>query len=207
MAQRFRQPDNRAKKESASTAGQDHRVPPGQIVTERFPVLHEGGLPEIRLEQWQFRLFGQVEAERVLSWEAFRGLPANSIRADVHCVTRWSKLDTTWEGVATRDVLRQVALLPSARYVLVHAAGGYSANLALDAFLAEDALFAWAYDGVPLSPQHGWPLRLVVPQRYFWKSVKWVTGVEFLAENRPGYWEERGYHMEGDPWSEERFGW
>ncbi len=183
------------------------RVPPGQVVTDHFPVLHEGDVPHINLTSWQLRLFGLVEEPVSFTWEALHALPATEVATDVHCVTRWSKLDTVWEGVSTRELLSRVTLLPRAGYVLVHAAGGYTANLELDAFLANDALFAWGYEGKPLAPAHGWPLRLVAPQRYFWKSVKWVTAVEFLSRNKPGYWEERGYHMVGDPWREERFGW
>ena len=207
MAGQLHRRNDRLRGKKRAVAQQDDRVPPGQVVTERFPVLHEGDLPHIKIAQWRIRLFGLVTAERVFDWASFRALPSTSIKADVHCVTRWSKLDTVWSGVATRDLVQAVTPSPSAHYVLVHAAGGYTANLELDAFLAADALFAWAFDGQPLSPQHGWPLRLVVPGRYFWKSVKWVDSVKFLAENRPGYWEERGYHMVGDPWLEERFGW
>jgi DMSO/TMAO reductase YedYZ molybdopterin-dependent catalytic subunit len=133
-------------------------------------------------------------------------LPAKETVADIHCVTRWSKLDTRWEGVSTRELLSHVRVKPEARYVLVRAEQGFTTNLPLDDFLREENLFAWRYDGKELAPEHGGPLRLVVPSLYFWKSAKWVRGVELLAEDRPGFWESYGYHNRGDPWKEERFG-
>ena len=182
------------------------RVPPGQYLTEKFPVLHYGSVPKVDLSTWDFRVWGEVDNPFRLTWPEFGALPRTVLTADIHCVTRWSKLDTHWEGVSTRDLLSHVRLKPEARFVLVHAEQGFTANLALDDFLREENLFAWRYDGKELTPEHGGPLRLVVPSLYFWKSAKWVRGVELLAKDRPGFWEGYGYHNRGDPWKEERFG-
>jgi len=182
------------------------RIPPGQRLVARMPVLHYGPIPRVDLARWDFRLFGLVEEEVRWDYAQFRALPSRSLTADIHCVTGWSMLDTRWEGVSTREVIRHVRLRPGARYVLVHAEHGFTANLSLDVFLAEDNLFAWGYEGQELPPEHGGPLRLVVPSRYFWKSAKWVRGVEFLDHDVPGFWERAGYHNEGDPWLEQRYG-
>jgi DMSO/TMAO reductase YedYZ molybdopterin-dependent catalytic subunit len=182
------------------------RVPPGQYLTERFPVLHYGDVPRFDKRTWDFRVWGLVEEEKQWTYDEFRALPTQNLIADIHCVTRWSKLDTRWEGVGTRQVLSQVRVLPEARFVLVHAEQGFTSNLPLEVFLREENLFAWRYDGQDLAPEHGWPLRLVVPSLYFWKSAKWVRGIELLAEDRSGFWETYGYHSRGDPWKEERFG-
>jgi DMSO/TMAO reductase YedYZ molybdopterin-dependent catalytic subunit len=182
------------------------RVPPGQHLTDRFPVLHYGGVPRFDKAAWDFRIWGLVEEEKRWTFDQFRALPTKETVADIHCVTRWSKLDTRWEGVSTRELLSHVRVKPEARYVLVRAEQGFTTNLLLDDFLREENLFAWRYDGKELAPEHGGPLRLVVPSLYFWKSAKWVRGVELLAEDRPGFWESYGYHNRGDPWKEERFG-
>jgi DMSO/TMAO reductase YedYZ molybdopterin-dependent catalytic subunit len=182
------------------------RIPPGQYLTDRFPVLHYGSIPAFDKEKWDFRVWGKVEQEIRWSFDQMRALPSTSLVADIHCVTRWSKLDTLWEGVSTREVMRHVQLKPEARFVVVHAEQGYTANLPLEEFLREENLFAWRYDGHDLTAEHGWPLRLVVPSLYFWKSAKWVRGLEFLTEDRAGFWERYGYHNRGNPWSEERFG-
>lgn len=181
------------------------RIPPGQVLTEKFPVLHEGPVPRVNLTEWDFRVTGLVEEPLVLTYEQFTALPTRRIVVDIHCVTRWTKLDTVWEGVPSRELMRLIKPLPEARYIMVHAEHGYTTNLSLDDFLHEDVLFAWRYDDKPLAPEHGYPLRLVVPHLYFWKSAKWVRRLEFMAENRPGFWESRGYHIRGDPWREERF--
>lgn len=185
------------------------RVPPGQFVTDRFPVLHYGSVPKIDLATWDFRVFGLVEKPLRLDWPTFRSLPETTITCDIHCVTRWSKLDTTWSGVLWRDFLRVLDIrpLPEATHVMFHCEQGYTTNLALDVLDDDDTMFAWSYEGKPLEPEHGGPLRALVPKRYFWKSAKWIRGVEFMAGDRPGFWEMNGYHMEGDPWREERFGW
>jgi DMSO/TMAO reductase YedYZ molybdopterin-dependent catalytic subunit len=155
---------------------------------------------------WSFEITGLVAQPVRWTWAQFQQLPRVSVLADFHCVTRWSKLDNVWEGVSTREVLGRVSVHPSARYVLVHAYDSdWATNMPLDAFAAEDALFADTHDGAPLSLEHGGPLRLVVPRLYAWKSAKWVRGIELLAEDRAGFWEEGGYHMNGDPWNEERF--
>ena len=185
----------------------DTRVPPGQFVTEKFPVLHYGPVPKVDLARWDFRLFGLVESPVRFTWEEFRALPATQITCDIHCVTRWSKLDTTWEGVKFKDLVSHVKIRPEATHVLAHCEYGFTANVALDVLMDDDVLLAWGYDGKPLEPEHGYPLRLLVPKRYFWKSAKCVRGLEFMAGDRPGFWEQNGYHMEGDYWKEQRFGW
>lgn len=183
----------------------DGRIPPGQALTVKWPVLHATAIPEIDLRTWTFRVFGLVDQPLALGWEEFSRLPRVTRRSDMHCVTRWSKLDNLWEGVSIPTVLSRVSVPPEAQFVMVHAPG-YTANLPLSAMLDDDVLLALAHDGRPLDAKHGGPLRLVVPKRYLWKSVKWVNGLEFMAADAPGYWEVRGYHRDGDPWLEERFG-
>lgn len=180
-------------------------VPPGQYVTDKFPVLTYGSTPRIDLAQWRFRVFGLVEQEVVLDWSQFASLPKTTVDAAFHCVTQWSRLENTWEGVAFSEVMKLVKPRSEAKYVMAHCYGGYTTNLALDVLLDDDVLFAYNHDGKPLPPEHGGPLRLVVPKRYGWKSAKWVNGLEFLAQDAPGFWEMRGYNMNGDPWKEERF--
>lgn len=180
-------------------------VPPGQFVTEKFPVLTFGSAPKIDLETWRFSVSGLVEKELTLAWEEFMGLEKITLDAEFHCVTQWSRLQNTWEGVAFNEVMKLIKLKPEAKYVMAHCYGGYSTNLSLDILMDDDVLFAYKHDGEPLSRDHGGPLRLVVPKRYGWKSAKWVNGLEFMAEDEPGFWEIRGYHMHGDPWKEERF--
>ncbi|MDP9405619.1 MAG: sulfite oxidase-like oxidoreductase [Actinomycetota bacterium] len=182
-----------------------HRLPPGQHEARGWPVLHFGGVPRIDPQAWRFRVFGAVDSERALTLDEFKALPTSDVRADFHCVTKFSVFDNDWHGVAVRDVLALVTLDPGASHVMLHAAEGYTTNLPLDVFDDDDTLFAWARNGEPLSSQHGAPLRLVVPKRYAWKSVKWVTGVEVLTADRRGFWEERGYHNDADPWAEERY--
>ena len=181
------------------------RVPPGQELTESFPVLHYGNVPKINPDEWKMRLFGLVDAERSLSFSEFLTLPQAKVFSDVHCVTTWSRLNNLWEGVPTTVLKGLVRIKPEARFAIVHAYGGFTTNLSLDDFFAGDVLFALLHDGRPISPEHGYPVRLVVPRLYFWKSAKWVTGVEFTAEDRPGFWESHGYHNHGDPWKEERY--
>lgn len=191
------------KEESVREVG---RVPPGQYVTEKWPVLHYGSVPRVDLRTWRFRVFGAVEEEREWSYEAFRDLGRVEVCCDIHCVTRWSRLNNRFRGVPARAILRAVRPRPGARWVMVHADGGYTTNLQVEDLDREDVLFAYEHEGKPLTPEHGWPLRLVVPHLYFWKSAKWVRGMEFLLEERPGFWEAAGYHMRADPWREERFG-
>ena len=180
-------------------------VPPGQFVTEKFPVLTFGPTPKIDLETWRFKIFGLVEEEVELDWDQFTGLAELKVEAPFHCVTQWSRLENTWEGVAFNEVMKLVSPKPEATHVMVHCFGGYTTNLPLDVVTDDDVLFAYRHDGEPLPPAHGGPLRLVVPKRYGWKSAKWVSGVELLDKDAPGFWEVRGYHMSGDPWNEERF--
>ncbi len=180
-------------------------VPPGQFVTEKFPVLTFGSTPEIDLAAWRFTVFGLAQHELVLDWEEFRSLPSVTVEAPFHCVTQWSKLQNTWEGVPFSEVAKLANPRSDASYAMVHCYEGHSTNLALDVLMDDDVLFAFGHDGAPLSVEHGGPLRLVVPKRYGYKSAKWVNGVEFMAEDRPGFWEELGYHMIGDPVKEERF--
>ncbi len=181
------------------------RLPPGQYLTEKFPVLHYGSVPRVDLATWDLRVWGAVEHPFRLSWPEFRALPRKTVHADIHCVTRWSKLDTDWEGVAVRTLLEMAGLRPSARFVLQHAEQGYTTNLPLEVLGDDDVLLADTFGGRPLEPEHGAPLRLVVPKRYFWKSAKWLRGLEFLERDAPGFWERYGYHNNADFWKEERF--
>ena len=182
-----------------------HRVPPGQIVTPRWPVLHKGEVPAFDPATWDFRVWGAIAAPQCWAWEEFQVLPTVTVAGDLHCVTRWSSLDHEWHGVAGRTITDLVQPDPSARYVLLHGEGGYTANLPLAAFLAEDIVLATHHAGEPLTAEHGAPLRAVVPSRYAWKSVKWLRGIEFLREDVPGFWERYGYSASADPWREERF--
>ena len=185
--------------------GQAERVPPGQNVTKGWPVLHVGAVPAFNKETWDFRIFGLVDEEKRLTYDEFMALPQVTRTSDIHCVTGWSKFDNTWEGVPATAVLELVRVRPEAKHVMVHAENGYTANIPLEDFLEDDVLFAHRHNGAPLTPEHGWPLRLVLPKLYFWKSAKWVRGIELMAENRSGYWEKRGYHMYGHPWREQRY--
>lgn len=180
-------------------------VPPGQFVTEKFPVLTYGETPTIDLKTWRFRIFGLVEEEVTLRWEEFMGLPQLAMTADFHCVTQWSRLDNLWEGVAFKEVVRLARVKPEARYVTIHCYGGYTTNLPLDVLMDDDVLFTHRHDGKPLALEHGGPLRLVVPKKYAWKSAKWVNGLELMAQDRAGFWEQLGYNNNADPWKEERF--
>ncbi|HEV2853103.1 MAG TPA: sulfite oxidase-like oxidoreductase [Thermoanaerobaculia bacterium] len=181
------------------------RVPPGQYVTNKWPVLTYGHTPSIQPEKWTLRIFGLVDGETTLSWKELQALPRARVTADFHCVTRFSTLDNGWEGIATREVIRQVRIHPEASHVMVHCYGGYTTNLPLEDFLSEKALLADRHNGNPLPVDHGGPVRLVVPHLYAWKSAKWVNGIELMDEDRRGFWEENGYHTYGDPWLEERF--
>jgi DMSO/TMAO reductase YedYZ molybdopterin-dependent catalytic subunit len=185
------------------------RLPPGQAETRKWPVLHFGDVPRIDLATWSFRISGLVKQERALGWEEFRKLPWIDVQCDIHCVTRWSRLNNVFSGPSTKTVLELAGggAKFEAKFVLVHGTQGFTTNLPLDAFLGDDCLFALEHDGKPLEADHGWPVRLVVPQLYFWKSAKWVQGIELLAEDTPGFWEQNGYHMQGNPWKEERRSW
>ena len=181
------------------------RTPPGQRLVTQMPTLEFDGVPKEDLAGWSFRLFGMVEAEKKLDWKEFNALSKVRLLCDIHCVTSWSMLNTTWEGVPAAELKKLVQVKPGAGYALVHSADGYTTNLSLAELFAEDVIFAVNLSGRPVPPEHGGPLRLVVPRLYFWKSAKWATGIEFIHENRRGYWESRGYHIHGDPWKEERY--
>ena len=181
------------------------RVPPGQFVTNGWPVLHYGGVPRFDPQTWDFRVWGLVEHPARWSYEEFKQLPHTQIVTDVHCVTRWSKLGMVWEGVPMRYVLETVRPTPEARFVIAHAEAGFTANLPIEALMDDDVLLADRAEGRDLEPEHGRPLRLLVPKRYFWKSAKWLRGLEFTAEDQPGFWEQNGYNNNADPWREERY--
>jgi DMSO/TMAO reductase YedYZ molybdopterin-dependent catalytic subunit len=181
------------------------RTPPGQTLTTKWPVLHWGEVPKVTEESFRFKVFGLVERPVEWDWPAFRALPPVTITSDFHCVTTWSRLDNTWQGVSFRTLAERVGVKPQAKYVMVHGFDGYYTNLGLDWLCAEDVLFAWSHDGQPLETIHGGPLRLVVPKLYAWKSAKWVSGLEFMEQDRRGFWEERGYHNRGEPFAEERY--
>jgi DMSO/TMAO reductase YedYZ molybdopterin-dependent catalytic subunit len=182
-----------------------NRVPPGQYLTTKFPVLTYGPVPRFNPQTWDFRIGGEVEQELRLTYEQFRALPRSTMVADFHCVTTWSRLDNVWEGVKVQELMKRVRLKPSARFVLIHCDAGYTTNLPLKYFLDDDVMLADRHDGHDLTPDHGFPLRLVVPKLYAWKSAKWVRAIEFLAQDVRGFWEVRGYHNRADPWLEERY--
>lgn len=185
------------------------RTPPGQVLTAKWPVLHYGEVPQVdpTSADWRLKVFGLCDAPYELSYEELRSLPATDVKCDIHCVTHWSRLDNTFTGVPARTLIERARPRPEARYVMCHAEAGFTVNVPLEAFCADDSLLAWAHDGEDLTPEHGWPLRGIVPQLYFWKSCKWIRGIELRATDAPGFWEQNGYHMHGDPWKEERFGW
>ncbi len=180
------------------------RLPPGQHLTDKWPVLHYGKVPAIDVKTWKFTMAGLLETERDLNYDGFTALPRVEVFSDIHCVTTWSRYNNLWEGISTSAIKDLVKIKPEAKFVFVQGAGGFTANLPLDDFFQPDALFALKHDGQPLTAEHGGPVRLVVPRLYFWKSAKWVTGVRFAAADAPGFWERAGYHMHGDPWKEER---
>ena len=181
------------------------RLPPGQVKTEKWPVLHYGSVPTVDLATWSLQVDGRVEQPLRWTWDAFKSLPRVQVFSDIHCVTRWSRYDNLWEGVAIREVLRLARPTAAATHVVVHAEQGFTTNLPLKELDQDDVLLADTHDGQPLTPEHGWPLRLVVPRRYFWKSAKWITRIELVDRDAPGFWERNGYHNEADPWREERY--
>ena len=181
------------------------RIPPGQVVTEKFPVLHYGSVPAVDLANWDLRVFGLVEQPLRFTYEEILAMPRQRMVVDIHCVTGWSKLDTVWEGVKFLDLARLIHPRAEGRYVLIHCEAGFTTNLPLDVLMDDDVMLAYRYADAPLTPEHGWPLRLVVPKKYFWKSAKWVRGLEFMAQDRLGFWERNGYNNHADPWKEERY--
>lgn len=204
-----------SRREEEQQMKKEGRLPPGQSLTQKFPVLHYGSVPEIDLESWEFRVWGEVAQEHTWTWSEFSQLPRMEIKMDVHCVTRWSMFDTVWKGVSPAELIERgiIKPTPEADFVVQHAAGGYTTNLPLEVFLQDNFLMATHFNGEPLTPEHGYPLRGVVghfPDRdqlttpYFWKGAKWLTGLEFTREDQPGFWEKAGYHNEGNVWKEQR---
>ena len=179
---------------------------PVQYLTEKWPVLQYGNVPRVDLDTWKLTLEGLVQAPRELGYQEFKKLPRHTVKSDVHCVTRWSMLDSTWTGVPVAEIMKLVELKPEATHVMVHAEHGYTTNLSLDDFLRDENMLIDTRNDEPISAEHGWPVRLFVPHLYFWKSAKWLRGFEFMAGDRPGFWEQYGYNMHGDPWKEERYG-
>ena len=197
---------SRAEKKVADAGYDPSRLPPGQYLTEKWPVLHAGTVPDTDLDTWDFRVWGEVQHPIALDWEQFNELPQAENVQDIHCVTRWSRFDTRFGGVHWREIAKLVRPKPAARYVVAHAEQAFTANVPLSFLEHDDALFATEADGEPLTPEHGWPLRLVIPGKYFWKSAKWLRGIELRATDEPGFWERYGYHNDADPWREQRYG-
>jgi DMSO/TMAO reductase YedYZ molybdopterin-dependent catalytic subunit len=193
------------RKQKAKQMRDAGRLPPGQSLTLKWPVLHYGSIPRFDPVTWDFRIWGEIATPIRLTWQEFNHLPRIKSVSDFHCVTRWSRFDNTWEGVAFSEVLKLAQLQPETSHVLVHAEQGYTANVPLSDLDRDDVLLATHHDGQPLPADHGYPLRLIVPHLYAWKSVKWVRGLEFLSHDAAGFWEQNGYHMYGDPFKEQRF--
>lgn len=204
------------RKEEEERVKQEGRLPPGQSLTQKFPVLHYGPVPPFNPATWDFRVWGEVEEEASWTWDEFKQMPRTKLVMDIHCVTRWSKFDTEWEGVSLRTLVDQglVKPRPAARFVIQHAELGFTTNLPLEVMLAENFLLATHYNGERLTPDHGYPLRGIVghipdrdelPAPYFWKGAKWLRGLEFTIEDRLGFWEQAGYHNQADVWEEQRF--
>jgi DMSO/TMAO reductase YedYZ molybdopterin-dependent catalytic subunit len=197
---------SRAEKKVREAGYDPERLPPGQYLTEKWPVLHAGSVPKTDLATWDLCVFGELDEPIRLTWEEFEALPRTEVTIDIHCVTRWSRFDTSFSGVHWSELAKLCRPKPTARFVLAHAEQGFTSNVPLEAIEDEDALLAYEADGKPLTPEHGWPLRLVVPNRYFWKSAKWLRGLELLVSDQPGFWERYGYHNDADYWKEERYG-
>jgi DMSO/TMAO reductase YedYZ molybdopterin-dependent catalytic subunit len=186
----------------------DQRIPPGQSRTRKWPILDASGAPKVDLTRWCFQMSGLVAEEIAWDWKEFQALPRIKVFADFHCVTRWSRLGNLWEGVSTRELVRLAGgVREGAKFAMIYGHDrGWTTNLPLDDFLAEDALVAFLHDGESISTEHGGPARLIIPKLYAWKSAKWIAGVELMENDRPGFWEANGYHMRGDPWQQERYG-
>ena len=206
-----------ARRKEEESVRQEGRLPPGQSLTQKFPVLHYGPVPSFNPANWSLRVWGEVEQQKSWTWDEFNQLPRSKLKMDIHCVTRWSKFDTEWEGVSVKTLVDQglIKIKPTARYVLQHAEYGFTVNLPLEIVLQENFLMATHFNGQPITPDHGYPLRGVVgaiPERdelvtpYFWKGAKWLRGLEFMQNDRRGFWEQAGYHNRADVWKEERFG-
>jgi DMSO/TMAO reductase YedYZ molybdopterin-dependent catalytic subunit len=185
-------------------------LPPGQLLTEKFPILHEGAVPQYDLSKWTFKVFGAVDQEKTLNWDAFSSLPRHTMNNDIHCVTTWSRYNNDWEGIYLEDIMNLAQVDPKATHVMIYGylngSMNYSSNIEIKKLLGEKSMFAFKHGGKDLSPKHGYPVRFVCPETmYFWKATKWADGIEFMTEDRPGYWEQRGYHMIADPLKEQRF--
>ena len=196
---------SRAEKKVREAGYDPVRLPPGQYLTEKWPVLHAGGVPRVDLGSWRLRVTGEVEREVELTWDELNALPRSSTTQDIHCVTRWSRFDTSFEGVHWRELAKLCRPKPTARFAIALAEHDFSANVPLTFLEDDEALLATHALGEPLTPDHGYPLRLVVPGKYFWKSAKWLKGIELTAVDRPGFWERYGYNNDADPWQEERY--
>ncbi|AOU02179.1 sulfite oxidase-like oxidoreductase [Bacillus velezensis] len=187
---------------------QSERIPPNQNVTTKFPVLHAGNVPYYEdMSKWNLQVYGLVDRPMLLSFEDIKAFPEAEVKNDIHCVTGWSRLDNIWQGIRAKDIAEKAGVHKEAGFVILHAEEGWTANLPLSDFTRETSLLAYAHNGEPLTPEHGYPLRGVFPHLYFWKSAKWLRGIQFTKENHPGFWEKNGYHMRGDPWKNERFTW
>ena len=196
---------SKAEKRVLELGYEPERLPPGQYLTEKWPVLHAGTVPHTDLATWTFRVFGEVERPLSLTWEQLSALPTAEVTQDIHCVTRWSRFDVTFRGVPWAALEELVAPTPSARYAIAHAEQGFTANVPIASLADERALLATHADGEPLTAEHGWPLRLVIPGKYFWKSAKWLRAIELSATDKPGFWERYGYHNDADPFAEQRY--
>jgi DMSO/TMAO reductase YedYZ molybdopterin-dependent catalytic subunit len=197
--------EGKERRELEQLMRREGRLPPGQSLTLKWPVLHYGAVPRFDPETWDFRMYGLVDSPLRFTWQEFNKLPKVERTSDFHCVTRWSRFNNRWAGVAFRELLERTRPKPEAAYVLVHAEQGFTANVPLADLDRPEVLLATHHDGEPLTAEHGYPLRLIVPHLYSWKSVKWVRSLEFLAQDMPGFWEKNGYHMYGDPWKEQRY--
>lgn len=188
--------------------GQSDRIPPNQNVTTKFPVLHAGDVPYYEdMSKWNLQVYGLVDRPMLLSFEDIKAFPKAELKNDIHCVTGWSRLDNVWQGIRAEDIAEKAGVHKEAGFVILHAEEGWTANLPLSDFTRDTSLLAYAHNGEPLTPEHGYPLRGVFPHLYFWKSAKWLRGIQFTKENHPGFWEKNGYHMRGDPWKNQRFTW
>lgn len=181
------------------------RLPPGQYLTKKWPVLSYESTPKFDAEKYRFRVWGEVDAPFELGWDELQALPRVDLTTDIHCVTTWSRYDNAWQGIAVREILQRAQPRASAKFVVAHSTTGYTTNMPLADFDDDDVLIAFNHDGAPITAEHGGPVRLVVPKLYFYKSAKWLSGLEFLAADHPGFWEVRGYHNHADPWKEERY--
>ena len=202
MVERFISRGFRGRRQQGELTG---RIPPGQYLERGFPVLSAGPTPHTPLDRWDFSIVGKVDQPKRWTWDELHALPQEQVTADIHCVTKWSKLDTHWQGVSVQTLLEQVRYPESARYVIAFSDGGYTTNLPLADVLDGKAWIVYAYEGEPLAPEHGGPARLIVPHLYFWKSAKWVRGLQLIEQDQPGFWESLGYNNYGDPWKEQRY--